>query len=102
MNVDAVYAPDLSTRYALPVFLGRLPAGVPALFGIGQQFSVSVLYQLLVEHLTHLFFLDGSRTGLASADSKVPKRSSTSGRSEYLLVPIGTLRSPTALSSAMW
>ena len=27
MNIDAVYAPDLSTRYALPIFLGRLPAG---------------------------------------------------------------------------
>ena len=26
-NVDAVYAPDLSTRYALPLFLGRLAAG---------------------------------------------------------------------------
>jgi DNA polymerase V len=30
MNVDTVYAPDLSTRYALPVFLGRLPAGFPS------------------------------------------------------------------------
>ena len=30
MNVDAVYSPDLSTRYALPVFLGRLPAGFPS------------------------------------------------------------------------
>ena len=30
MNVDAVYAPDLSTRYTLPVFLGRLPAGFPS------------------------------------------------------------------------
>jgi len=30
MNVDAVYTPDLSTRYALPVFLGRLPAGFPS------------------------------------------------------------------------
>jgi DNA polymerase V len=29
-NVDAVYAPDLSTRYALPVFLGRLAAGFPS------------------------------------------------------------------------
>ena len=29
-NVDAVYAPDLSTRYALPIFLGRLPAGFPS------------------------------------------------------------------------
>ena len=29
-NIDAVYAPDLSTRYALPVFLGRLPAGFPS------------------------------------------------------------------------
>jgi hypothetical protein len=29
-NVDAVYAPDLSTRSALPVFLGRLAAGVPS------------------------------------------------------------------------
>ena len=30
MNVEAVYAPDLSTRYKLPVFLGRLPAGFPS------------------------------------------------------------------------
>ncbi len=30
MNVDAVYEPDLSTRYTLPVFLGRLPAGFPS------------------------------------------------------------------------
>ncbi len=29
-NIDAVYAPDLSTRYALPIFLGRLPAGFPS------------------------------------------------------------------------
>jgi DNA polymerase V len=29
-NVDSVYAPDLSTRYALPVFLGRLAAGFPS------------------------------------------------------------------------
>jgi hypothetical protein len=29
-NIDAVYAPDLSTRYALPVFLGRLAAGFPS------------------------------------------------------------------------
>jgi DNA polymerase V len=30
MNVQAVYTPDLSTRYKLPVFLGRLPAGFPS------------------------------------------------------------------------
>jgi len=30
MNVDAVYAPDLSTRYKLPIFLGRLPARFPS------------------------------------------------------------------------
>ena len=30
INADAVYAPDLSTRYALPVFLRRLPAGFPS------------------------------------------------------------------------
>jgi DNA polymerase V len=30
MNVAAVYAPDLSTRYKLPVFLGRLHAGFPS------------------------------------------------------------------------
>lgn len=30
MNVDVIYAPDLSTRYKLPVFLGRLPAGFPS------------------------------------------------------------------------
>jgi len=30
MNIEAIYAPDLSTRYKLPVFLGRLPAGFPS------------------------------------------------------------------------
>lgn len=30
MHVDAIYAPDLSTQYKLPVFLGRLPAGFPS------------------------------------------------------------------------
>ena len=30
MHIDAVYAPDLSIRYKLPVFLGRLPAGFPS------------------------------------------------------------------------
>ena len=29
-DLETVYAPDLSTRYALPVFLGRLPAGFPS------------------------------------------------------------------------
>jgi DNA polymerase V len=29
-KVDTVYTPDGSTRYALPVFLGRLPAGFPS------------------------------------------------------------------------
>ncbi len=30
MNVETIYAPDLSTSYKLPVFLGRLPAGFPS------------------------------------------------------------------------
>lgn len=30
MTVDTIYAPDLSTRYKLPIFLGRLPAGFPS------------------------------------------------------------------------
>lgn len=30
MHVEAIYAPDLTTRYKLPVFLGRLPAGFPS------------------------------------------------------------------------
>lgn len=29
-KVEAVYTPDLTTRYALPIFLGRLPAGFPS------------------------------------------------------------------------
>jgi hypothetical protein len=29
-NVDVMYAPDLSTRSALPIFLGRLAAGFPS------------------------------------------------------------------------
>lgn len=30
MFVEAVYASDLSTKYKLPIFLGRLPAGFPS------------------------------------------------------------------------
>lgn len=30
MNTAAIYAPDLTTRYKLPIFLGRLPAGFPS------------------------------------------------------------------------
>lgn len=30
MTVDTIYAPDLTTRYKLPIFLGRLPAGFPS------------------------------------------------------------------------
>lgn len=30
MTVDTIYAPDLATRYKLPIFLGRLPAGFPS------------------------------------------------------------------------
>lgn len=29
-NVNAIYTPDLSTRYTLPIFLGRIPAGFPS------------------------------------------------------------------------
>ena len=29
-TIDAIYVPELSTRYALPIFLGRLPAGFPS------------------------------------------------------------------------
>ena len=28
--IDAIYVPELSTRYALPIFLGRLPTGFPS------------------------------------------------------------------------
>lgn len=30
MTVETIYAPDLTTRYKLPIFLGRLPAGFPS------------------------------------------------------------------------
>ncbi len=30
MNTAVIYAPDFSTRYRLPIFLGRLPAGFPS------------------------------------------------------------------------
>ncbi len=30
MPNTAIYAPDFSTRYRLPIFLGRLPAGFPS------------------------------------------------------------------------
>lgn len=29
-TVETVYVPDLTTHYALPIFLGRLPAGFPS------------------------------------------------------------------------
>jgi len=30
MTVETIYAPDLTTHYKLPIFLGRLPAGFPS------------------------------------------------------------------------
>ena len=30
MTVETISAPDLTTRYKLPIFLGRLPAGFPS------------------------------------------------------------------------
>lgn len=30
MTVETIFAPDLTTRYKLPIFLGRLPAGFPS------------------------------------------------------------------------
>jgi DNA polymerase V len=30
MNVETISVPDLTTRYKLPIFLGRLPAGFPS------------------------------------------------------------------------
>ena len=30
MTVETIFAPDLTTRYKLPIFWGRLPAGFPS------------------------------------------------------------------------
>ena len=56
MNVDAVYAPDLSTRYALPVFLGRLAAGFPSPADDYIEGNLD-LNRHLIKHPTATFFV---------------------------------------------
>ena len=56
MNIDAVYAPDLSTRYALPIFLGRLPAGFPSPADDYLEGKLD-LNRHLIEHPAATFFV---------------------------------------------
>lgn len=80
MNVDAVYAPDLSTRYTLPVFLGRLPAGFPSPADDSIEGKLD-LNRHLIKHPAATFFVRrvrlplvtpaglANRSGRSAADS---------------------------------
>ena len=55
-TVDTMYAPDLSTRYALPIFLGRLPAGFPSPADDHIEGRLD-LNRLLIKHPAATFFM---------------------------------------------
>ena len=79
MNVQAVYAPDLSTRYTLPVFLGRLPAGFPSPADDYLEGKLD-LNRHLIKHPAATFFVRVSgdsmlEAGIHSGDLLVVDRS---------------------------
>ena len=79
MNFDAVYAPDLSTRYALPIFLGRLPAGFPSPADDYLEGKLD-LNRHLIKHPAATFFVRVTgdsmiRAGIHSGDLLVVDRS---------------------------
>jgi hypothetical protein len=66
MNVAAVYAPDLSTRYKLPVFLGRLPAGFPSPVDDYIEGKLD-LNRHLIKHPAATFFVRASGDSMTGA-----------------------------------
>ena len=79
MTIDAVYAPDLSTRYALPIFLGRLPAGFPSPADDYLEGKLD-LNRHLIKHPAATFFVRVTgdsmiRAGIHSGDLLVVDRS---------------------------
>jgi DNA polymerase V len=78
MLVDAIYAPDLSTRYKLPVFLGRLPAGFPSPADDYIEGKLD-LNRHLIKHPAATFFVrvtgDMTGAGIHSGDLLIVDRS---------------------------
>ena len=84
MLVDAIYAPDLSTRYKLPVFLGRLPAGFPSPADDYIEGKLD-LNRHLIKHPAATFFVrvtgdSMTGAGIHSGDLLIVDRSLESGR----------------------
>lgn len=57
MHVDAIYAPDLSTHYKLPVFIGRLPAGFPSPADDYIEGKLDLNRHLIKKHPAATFFV---------------------------------------------
>lgn len=79
MNISAVYAPDLSTKYRLPLFLGRLLAGFPSPADDYLEGKLD-LNRHLVKHPAATFFVRVTgdsmvETGIHSGDLLVVDRS---------------------------
>lgn len=66
MNVDAIYAPDLSTCYKLPVFLGRLPAWNPSPADDYIEGTLD-LNRHLIKHPPATFIVRGSGDSMTGA-----------------------------------
>jgi DNA polymerase V len=73
MMVDAIYAPDLSTRVALPVFLGRLPAGFPSPADDYIEGKLD-LNRHLIKHPAATFFVRVSGDSMTGAGSGAGSR----------------------------
>lgn len=65
-NVNAIYTPDLSTRYALPIFLGRIPAGFPSPADDYIEGKLD-LNRHLIQHPAATFFLRVSGDSMIDA-----------------------------------
>lgn len=95
MNVDAVYAPDLSTRYALPVFLGRLPAGVPSPADDYIEGKLD-LNRHLIKHPAATFFVRVSGDSMTIAIRRLIDPSSSSFQSDQDTPPARRVSQPKA------
>lgn len=79
MHVDAIFSPDQSTRCALPIFLGRLPAGFPSPADDYAESKLD-LNKHLIKHPAATFFVRVTGdsmidTGIHSGDLLVVDRS---------------------------
>ncbi len=79
MHVEAIFTPDQATRCALPIFLGRLPAGFPSPADDYAEGKLD-LNKHLIKHPAATFFVRVTgdsmiEAGIHSADLLVVDRS---------------------------